>query len=85
MINFAVKFGILLNRVGYDHRCSSFVYSCVLLLVVFLVLCIFVVGGVLDLCFSLYMFVSCLMFMCILFCFVVLVLGCSSKHSYRIF
>jgi len=32
--------------VGYDHPCMSFVYSCVLLLVVFLALCIYVVGGV---------------------------------------
>ena len=31
---------------GYDHPCISFMHSCVLLLVVFLALCIFVVGGV---------------------------------------
>ena len=31
---------------GYDHPCLSFVYSCVLLLVVLLALCIIVVGGV---------------------------------------
>jgi len=32
--------------VGYDHPCMSFVYSCVLLLVGFSALCIFVGGGV---------------------------------------
>jgi len=32
--------------VGYNHPCMSFVYSCVLLLVVFLALCVYVVGGV---------------------------------------
>ena len=31
---------------GYDHPCLSFVYSCALLLVVLLALCIIVVGGV---------------------------------------
>ena len=36
----------LLTRVGYDHPWMSFVYSCVLLLVVFLALCILMVGGV---------------------------------------
>ena len=37
-----------MSRVGYDHPCMSFVYNCVLLLVVFLVLCVLVVGGVVD-------------------------------------
>jgi len=32
--------------VGYDHLYMPFVYSCVFFLVVFLALCIFVVGGV---------------------------------------
>jgi len=36
--------------VGYDHHYMSFVYSCVLLSMVFLVLCIFVVGGVNYVC-----------------------------------
>ena len=36
----------LSSWVGYDHLSISIVYSCVLLLVVFLALCIFVVGGV---------------------------------------
>jgi len=36
----------LLSRVGYDNPCMSFVYSSVLLLVVFLALCIFVAGRV---------------------------------------
>ena len=31
---------------GYDHPCLSFLYSCVLLLVVLLALFIIVVGGV---------------------------------------
>ena len=31
---------------GYDHPCMSFVYSCILLLVVCLALCIIVVSGV---------------------------------------
>ena len=35
----------LLSRVGYDHLCLSFVYSCALLLVVLLALCIIFVGG----------------------------------------
>ena len=44
MVNFEVW--DLLSQGGYGHPCLSFVCSCVLLLVVFLVLHIFVVGGV---------------------------------------
>ena len=36
----------MLSRVGCDHPCMSFVHSCVLFLVVFLALYIFVAGGV---------------------------------------
>jgi len=36
----------LLSRVGNDHHCLSFLYSCVLLLAVFFALCMLVVGGV---------------------------------------
>jgi len=46
VINFETKFWDLLSQVGYDHPCMSFVYSCVLFLVVFLALRIFVVVGV---------------------------------------
>jgi len=64
--------------VGCDHPCISFVYSCVLLLVVFLALCIFIVGGVtyvctygflvdrVRLCFG---FVCQLVYICVLFSF----------------
>jgi len=60
--------------VGYDHPCWSLVYSCVLFLVMFLALCIHVVGGVayvwicislvdwarlsFGLCVNLYIFIS---------------------------
>ena len=36
----------LLSQVCDDHPCMSFVYSCIWLLVLFLALCIYVVGGV---------------------------------------
>jgi len=77
---------------GLCHPCMSFVHSCILLLVVFLALCIFVVGGVayvylvafsligsgyiLDVCVSLYIFVSCLLFSCFSLCFVFLCFCC---------
>ena len=35
---------------GYDHPCISFMYIYVLLLMVLLVLCVFVVGGVAYVC-----------------------------------
>jgi len=79
---------ILRRNLGFVEQswlrrlCMSFVYSCILLLVVFLVLCILVVGGVayicvafyligwgcvLDLCVSSYIFVSCLVFFILYF------------------
>ena len=45
---FSGKIWDLLSRVGYDNPCMSFVHICILLLVVFLVLCIFVVSGITD-------------------------------------
>ena len=35
-----------MSQVGHDHPYMSFVYSCVLLLMVFFALSIFVVGGI---------------------------------------
>jgi len=74
-----------LSRLGYDHHCLSFVYSCVLLLVVFLALCILVVGGVAYIymcgflvdrirwCFE---FVCQFVYICVLFSFLCFVLLC---------
>ena len=52
---------------GYDHPCLSFVYSCALLLVVLLALCIIVVGDVafVYMCGSLVYWVRlCFLFVC---------------------